>query len=124
MAVRVSLLSGCPIVAEGFRTAISAQPEIEVASVFSSFAEFIAGVGQNPADVLLVDFTPDITVEQLWEILKRFPTAKTVLWLHTVPVSLAHSARKLGVRGILRKNASSLFGVGSDESHGGDADGT
>ncbi len=104
MALRVSVLVECPIIAEGVRTVLSAEAEIEALSISLSFTEFVAGIEAIGASVVLVDIGSEMSIGRLAEITKRYPHLKIVLWLQSVSLPLAHSARELGVRGILRQD--------------------
>ena len=103
---RVLVFTDEPVLAAGFRAITADENDIQVALTTTEFPALLAALDEECTDVVLVDFGPEMGVGQVIELMRRAPDAKIILWLNGVPLSLAHQAREVGVRGILRKSAS------------------
>jgi DNA-binding NarL/FixJ family response regulator len=100
----VSLYSTHPILAAGFATILAQSGEFNP-SVCSNLSHLADHSGSYP-DIVLVDLASGLSISQLSELRSVAAPAAIVLWVDNISTEFAAQAIKLGVLGILRKDAS------------------
>lgn len=53
--------------------------------------------------VIVLEWTPDILLDVVRNVLQSFPQVPLVLWSRSIPVEFAYQAAQSGVRGVLRR---------------------
>lgn len=101
--IRLLLYSDEPVLARGFASVISAEPDFELISIATSMAGLISRMTSDQPDVVVMDLTSEITFGALAEMKAAMQQSKVVLWVHNISTELAFQAMGVGVRGILRK---------------------
>ena len=54
-------------------------------------------------NVVVLEWTPDILLELVRNVLQSFPHVTVVLWSRSIPVEFAYQAARAGVRGVLHR---------------------
>lgn len=100
---RILLYSTEPILAQGFASVLSGNPELRLVGVSNSTDNLASTLESERPDILLLDLTTDVSFQLLRELKKRSDSCKMLLWVNTISTELAFQAMGLGVRGIVRK---------------------
>jgi DNA-binding NarL/FixJ family response regulator len=100
---RLLLYTDEPILAKGLEAVLAACTDFELSAVIESPPELISALGTTDADVVLMDFTPDLSFNLLLEMQRLVPSTRIVLWVRNISTELAYQAMEHGVRGILRR---------------------
>jgi two-component system, NarL family, nitrate/nitrite response regulator NarL len=106
--IKVLLVDDHPIVREGIKAHLAAQPDLRVVEEASDGREALAKARQHRPDVILMDITmPHMNgLEAIARLRKKAPQAKIlVLTMHDNKEYIAQSVR-FGARGYLRKDTS------------------
>ena len=103
-SVTVVLYSDQPLLAKGLAAALDPASGFRLEGVLNSLPETIEYVEKHPADILLLDFTAELTLPALQNFKHSDAHPKVVLWTYSISKELAFQAMELGVRGILRKS--------------------
>lgn len=102
-SLSVVLYSDQPVLSKGLTSAFEAAPEFRLTQVLNSLTATAGYVEQHGADILLLDFTADLTLSVLQQLKHSGARCKVVLWAYSITNELAFQAMEQGVRGILRK---------------------
>lgn len=104
---RVGICETQPVTAEGLRFLLSRDPELELRFAAFSWAEALAALRAQPADILLLDKGFGAQLIQSWieESRQAFRSTAIVVWGNTVSELEALRLLQRGVKGILRKSA-------------------
>jgi two-component system nitrate/nitrite response regulator NarL len=100
---RVLLCSDEPILAEGLRAVLSAEPDFEMCGYCSEIAELRANLAEHRPDLLLLDLKADVNFSLFSSLHEDGFETKIVLWAHSIQTELALQAMSVGVRGVLRR---------------------
>jgi DNA-binding NarL/FixJ family response regulator len=100
---RVALYCGAPALTKGLGTALGNDSTFELLPVSRSLFSLIALLTAGAPDLILLDYTAEITAPVLTDVKRRAPQAQVVLWADRISTENAMEAMKHGVRGILRK---------------------
>src|ERR1035437_5563310 len=103
--LNVLLYTTQPILALGLAEAFEEGP-CHLASVCSTAPLLLEALTQERFGVLLIEATPEISVETLSEIKDAAQDTPVVIWVDAVSTEFLGQAIALGVRGVLRKNLS------------------
>jgi DNA-binding NarL/FixJ family response regulator len=103
--LNVLLYTTQPVLALGLAAAFQ-EGGCHLASVCSSTSFLLEALTQDRFDVLLIEATPEISVEMLSEIKHAAQGAPIVIWVDAVSTEFLAQAVSLGVRGVLRRNLS------------------
>ena len=106
LATSIVLYTDQPFLAEGLASALAPHPQFRLEYSSYSMAEVTEFVRINGAGIVLVDLTPELTLDGLSGLRQADPRAQIALWSYTIPEELAFQAMQEGVRGILWKSAS------------------
>ena len=101
--IRLLLYTDEPILAQGLATTLIPAAGFEMSAVVSNAAELASQVRTTNPDVVLMDFTPDLSFNLLLELQKLVPNTRIVLWVRSISTELAYQAMEHGVRGILKR---------------------
>lgn len=104
----VAICDTQPIAAEGIRTLLAGNPDLQFRSSADSLPRALDLIRQRAADVLIVDkaFGIQAILEWLTEVKQMHPEASIVIWGVSVTEAEALRFLQAGARGILRKTAS------------------
>jgi DNA-binding NarL/FixJ family response regulator len=105
LAIRVLLWTNTATLARGFTALAGQQSGIETLASCSDLTDMLTEAALWQPDVILLDVTGPVDFHCLSEIRKCCPTARVVLWMNNVSVEVAYQARSVGIRGVLRKDA-------------------
>lgn len=96
-----------PVTAEGIRTLIEGNPDLQFQYITDSLASALDLARRSPPDVIVVDkaFGIQAVLEWLTSIRQAFPTIGIVIWGVSVTEAEALRFLQAGARGILRKTA-------------------
>ena len=103
--LNVLLYTTQPMLVLGLMSAFEGT-DCHLAGVCSSVPELMGALTGEPCGVLLIESTPEITVEMLSEIKGAAQGTPMVIWVDTISTDFVAQAISLGVRGVLRKNLS------------------
>jgi two-component system, NarL family, nitrate/nitrite response regulator NarL len=101
---RVYLCTEEPVLAAGLAAIIGRSSDLALDFAGPDIASVVERCKMDPPAVVLFDFVPDEHMGFLFAMRGLPAECKVVLWVHSIPVEIAFQARKLGVRGILRRN--------------------
>src|SRR5512143_2532655 len=96
---RLLLYTDEPILAQGLATTLIPAAGFEMSAVVSNAAELASQVRATNPDVVLMDFTPDLSFNLLLELQKLVPNTRIVLWVRSISTELAYQAMEHGVGG-------------------------
>lgn len=82
------------------------QSDFELVGCCPQVHDIAEVVAASKPDILLVDFTPEMTFERLLGLQSQFPGTRIVLWVHSIGAEVAYQALEQRIRGILRKTLS------------------
>jgi DNA-binding NarL/FixJ family response regulator len=102
----VSIYSDSAIAAAGLRTIIGEITGFCTSGSYSSLDLLEEHARSGQADVLLLQLTPDFTLDTVQRILTATPGIRIILWVNAPPAEFLSQAIGLGVRGILGINSS------------------
>jgi two-component system nitrate/nitrite response regulator NarL len=100
---RIVLCSDEPILAQGLESVLRQVEGFELLPSCRTLPSLMEQVVLEPADVILVDLTAEITFAALSHLKRLVADSKIVLWVNAISTELAFQAMGLGIRGILRK---------------------
>jgi two-component system, NarL family, nitrate/nitrite response regulator NarL len=102
----IALYSTQPVLAAGLRAALAGIPGFDLAPVSTTISQLVDQICAAPPTVVLVELTPEVTLDVLRAIQSQGRGACIVLWVDTVTTEFAAQVIALGVRGILRRTLS------------------
>jgi DNA-binding NarL/FixJ family response regulator len=105
---RLLLYTDEPILAKGLETVLAECTDFELSAVIDSAPELVSALQTTDADVVLMDFTPDLSFNLLLEMQRLVPSTRIVLWVRSISTELAYQAMEHGVRGILKRTHPSV----------------
>jgi two-component system nitrate/nitrite response regulator NarL len=97
------LYSTQSVLAVGLRECLVGLPGFSLAAVCTGTAPLIERIRATPPDLILIDLTPEISLEVLKGIQSEARGAPIVVWVDSVSTEFASQVIGMGVRGILRK---------------------
>jgi DNA-binding NarL/FixJ family response regulator len=103
-SVTVVLYSDQPMLARGLASVLEEASGFRLEAVHHSLAETMESAAGREADILLLDYTSELTLPGLQDCRRSESRSKMVLWTYSISKELAFQAMELGVRGILRKS--------------------
>lgn len=101
--LNVLLYTTQPVLGLGLAAALE-EGDRRLACVCSSMPLLLEALTRERFGVLLIDATPEISVEMLSEIKDAAQGAPIVIWVNAISTEFVALAVGLGVRGVLRKN--------------------
>ncbi len=103
--VGVLLYTTSPVLATGFLDVLAPVDDIDARAVGGPLSEFFSAMESLRPPVVLIDLTPDLGWDFLSELRTRHFVSRVVLWMQNITVEMAHNAKEIGVRGIIRKDS-------------------
>ncbi|MBS1855338.1 MAG: response regulator transcription factor [Acidobacteria bacterium] len=100
---RIALFCGVPAMTRGLETALRHDSTFELLPPCRSLFSLISQIAEVGPDIILLDYTVEITASVLGDVIRRAPGTRVVLWAERISTEKAMEAMKYGVRGILRK---------------------
>lgn len=100
---RLLLYTDEPILAKGLETVLAECTDLELSAAIDNAPELVSALKTTDADIVLMDFTPDLSFNLLLEMQRLVPSTRIVLWVRNISTELAYQAMEHGVRGILRR---------------------
>ena len=94
-----------PVLTLGIRKALEDCPDIRLLDACCGTGALLALIPAVRPELILLDLTPDFTLDFLTSVNKAAGRIKLVLWVHSISTEMALQAMGLGVRGILSKTA-------------------
>jgi len=107
--MRILLHTTAPVLARGFELLSSQDEDLEAFSSDGDIPQLIRTMEERAPDVVLLDTPNQVDFGVLSELGRQRPGCPVVLWVYTISVEMAHHARRLGVRGVLRKDLADEF---------------
>lgn len=101
--LRVLAFTDEVVVAAGLRQVLTRKNGFRLVGVSDSPSNLVEMALSLRPDLMLLDFTPELTFGVLYELRERAPDRRMVLWVRSISPELAHQAVDNGVRGIVRK---------------------
>ncbi len=92
-----------PILTLGVAHILKDVPDMVLRGTCASPVSLLDSLATLQPDLVLLDLTPDFTLDFLTSIHKAAPRTKLVLWVHFISTEMALQAMGLGVRGIVSK---------------------
>jgi len=99
----IQFFSDQPVLSLGLAQALAAAEDLSLTASCLSGDQLLASLAASQPDLLLLDLTPDFTLDFLTSIHKAASKAKIVLWVHFISTEMALQAMGLGMRGIISK---------------------
>lgn len=99
----VALFSVQPILVAGLQSVLDREGDLVLSAICSTVSELLADIAADRPGVLLMEVTPELSLEMLHRVRTVAPGVPIVLWADTVAVEFASQVIGMGVRGILRK---------------------
>jgi|HubBroStandDraft_6_1064221.scaffolds.fasta_scaffold244907_2 DNA-binding NarL/FixJ family response regulator len=99
----IAVCSGHRVLVAGFRAAVAEPAGLELVE-FSSTVEMLAS--RRPTDMALIDIDLVTSQQELSKIRSAAPATGMILWADWITPEFAREAIAVGLRGILRKDAS------------------
>jgi DNA-binding NarL/FixJ family response regulator len=104
--VTIVLYSAQPMLSAGLEVTLAAAPGFRLASICAVLSEVAGQVERTAASLVLIELTPDVTLQALKEIHSGSQSVRIILLADRVSTEFASQAIGAGVRGILRKTLS------------------
>ena len=102
--MRILLHTTSSTLAKGFELLSSQYNDVEAFSSGGDIPQLMRDVEERAPDVILVDTPNPVDFGALSELGRHYPGCPVALWVYAISVEMAHHARRLGVRGVLRKD--------------------
>jgi two-component system, NarL family, nitrate/nitrite response regulator NarL len=90
----------------GLQTALAASQQTRPSRVCGTLTQLMNQIGAASPSLVLIELTPEVTLDALKRIRSRAGTASIILCGEAVSAEFATQAVGLGIRGILRKDLS------------------
>jgi len=100
---RVLLFTDQPILAKGFAALLSGAPQFDLVAVCYEPMQLVETAALGQPDLLLIDLSPEITLDVISRLRQGSPDCRIVLWVHSMSLELAYQTMRLGIHGILRR---------------------
>ncbi len=100
---RILLQSDQPILSIGMEYLFSSVEGLRLERTCSRPADLASVMADQEPDILLLDLTPEVSIDFLAELRSSAPNCRVVLWVNEISTEMAFQALGLGVRGIVRK---------------------
>jgi DNA-binding NarL/FixJ family response regulator len=107
--MRILLHTAASVLARGFETLSAEHAGMEVFSSSGDISEVVRKVQECNPDVILVDTPGEVDFGIISCLARHAPNCPVVLWVYSISVEMAHHARSMGVRGVLRKDLAEQF---------------
>jgi DNA-binding NarL/FixJ family response regulator len=104
--VSTVLYSVQPMLSAGLEVTLAAAPGFRLASICTILSEVAGQVERTGASLVLIELTPDVTLQALKEIHSGSQSVRIILLADRVSTEFASQVIGAGVRGILRKTLS------------------
>src|SRR3954464_13479659 len=101
----IAVCSAQPVLVAGLRAIVSFIEGFEVASEWQSLSDVMAAPPVEKPHLLLIETTPDVSLDTLQAIANVTRGVSLVLWVEGISLEFVHQALNMGVRGVLRKNS-------------------
>jgi DNA-binding NarL/FixJ family response regulator len=101
---KVILYSVQPVLVAGLQTVLAPLSGLMLSGVCPTIGQLMEHVQTDRPDLLLMEFTEDVTLEVLSALRSTTANAPIILWADLISTEFASQAIGLGIRGILRKN--------------------
>lgn len=102
--VNVALYSVQPILSAGFEAVLAKMVGFEMSGACTTAARLMEHIQSEHPDLILIEVTPEMTLEMLKRLTAAAGRSPVILWVETVSTEFASQVLGLGVRGILRRN--------------------
>jgi two-component system, NarL family, nitrate/nitrite response regulator NarL len=103
---RIALYSTQPVLATGLRVALADALGLHLAMVTTTIPQLLDHIRAVPTSLVLVELTPEVTLDVLKTIQSEGQGVRVVLWVDSISTEFASQVIGMGVRGILRKRLS------------------
>jgi DNA-binding NarL/FixJ family response regulator len=100
----IVLYSVQPMLSAGLQVTLAASEGFRLAAACTDLAQFADLIHRSDATLVLIELTPDVTLQGLKEIYAASRGVPIILWVDHVSTEFASQVIAAGVRGILRKN--------------------
>jgi DNA-binding NarL/FixJ family response regulator len=100
---RVVLYTDEAVLEKGLEAVLGSADGFELCRTARLAQELAAAVQGDKPDVVLVDFTPDLSFSLLVELQRLAPGTRIVLWVRSISTELAYQAMEHGVCGVLKR---------------------
>ena len=101
--IRLVLYTDDALLEAGAMSVFSGLPQFHVLTAEPGLGSLVPFVEQVLPDVILVDFTPEMTLGLISVLRKVAPEAKLILWARTFSEELRYQARQIGVGGFIQR---------------------
>jgi DNA-binding NarL/FixJ family response regulator len=102
----IALYSTQPVLAAGLQAALAGTHCFNLTSVSTTIPQLMDQIRATPTPLVLLELTPEVTLDVLKTIQSERRGASIILWVDTLSTEFASQAMGLGVRGILRRRLS------------------
>jgi DNA-binding NarL/FixJ family response regulator len=107
--MRILLQTPAPVLARGFEGLSLQYDDLEAFSSDGDIPQLIRAMEERDPDVVLVDTPSHVDFGILSELGRQRPDCPVMLWVYAITVEMAHHAKRMGVRGVLRKDVADEF---------------
>jgi DNA-binding NarL/FixJ family response regulator len=104
--ISLSIYAGAPVAGIGFRAILETQERFRISGTFATLAELDSHLREMPPNLLLLEVTPELDLNQLTRIGSINPRTATILWFDTISGEYLSQAVALGTQGVLRRTSS------------------
>jgi two-component system, NarL family, nitrate/nitrite response regulator NarL len=102
---RVVLYTDEPLFGAGLTHVMSSVSAFELCQVCGHIGGLLRSAAEEHPEIIMLDWSPAVTLRDLVELRTLAPWARTVLWTRSISTELAFQAIEQGVHGILDKCA-------------------
>ncbi len=102
----IVLYSIQPMLSAGLEVTLAASEGFRLAAACTDLSQLVEEIPRRAATLVLIELTPDVTLQALKEIQAISRGVPIILWIDHVSTEFASQVIAAGVRGILRKTLS------------------
>jgi two-component system, NarL family, nitrate/nitrite response regulator NarL len=102
----IVLYCGQPMLSAGLQVTLEASEGFRLAAACTDLSQLAAQVHRKAANLILIELTPEVTLQAIKEIQEVSRGVPMILWIDHLSTEFASQVIAAGVRGILRKTAS------------------
>ena len=104
LSLRLVLYTDDTLLALGALTVLSTLPQFDVFAAEPELFSLVPSVEKAGADVILLDFTSEMTLGLISALRKAAPDARLILWGRSFSAELRYQATEIGVAGFLARS--------------------
>jgi DNA-binding NarL/FixJ family response regulator len=105
----ILLHTTAPVLARGFEALTAEHDDLEAVSIDGDIPQLIRTVEERSPEVVLLDTPDQVDFGVITQLGRNFPECPLVLWVFQLSVEMAHHAKAMGVRGVVRKEVADQF---------------